>query len=228
MGSRCESPLNDTLGGDMNRRRSWLGGVLLALAFFGLATRADALITAPRNLSDFIGDANFIFTAKVDSVDAEKLRLVLTFDENLKGKVPFERLSVNLKGDTDSATLKHRPLLLKRVAPKLPVVVFVTLIEKDYIAFVYTNGTWFQLTAEKPDGDRAPVWSYTHIEPNLRATYKGTTAEMKQTLSDALSGKKKPPTMNAKEPPGVGPEVEPEKPKEEKKGAALGVTTGPV
>lgn len=209
-------------------RRSWLGGVLLALAFFGLETRADAVITAPRHLSDFIADANFIFTATVDSVDAENLRMVLTFDENLKGKVPFERLPITLKGDADSDKLKHRPLLLKRVAPKLPVVVFVTLIEKDYIAFVYTNGTWFQLTAEKPDGNRPPAWSYTHIEPNLRATYKGTTAEMKQTLVDAISGKKKPPAMNAKEAPGVGPEVEPEKPKEEKKSAAPAVATGPV
>ena len=212
----------------MIRRRSWLGGVLLALAFFGLAERASAAITSPRNLSDFIADANFIFTAKVDSVDAEKLGMVLTFDENLKGKVPFQRLPINLKGDSDSDKLKHRPLLLKRVAPKLPVVVFVTLLDKDYIAFVYTNGTWFQLTAEKPDGDAAPRWGYTHIEPYLRQTYKGTTEEMKQTLVDAISGKKKPPAMNAKEPPGVGPEVEPEKPKEEKKSAAPAVATGPV
>jgi outer membrane protein assembly factor BamB len=216
------------MGGDMNRRRIWLGGLLLSLAFFGLATRADALITRLSPLSGFISESTFIFTAKVDAVDPDKPSLVLTFDENLKGKFPFQRLPINLKGDAEAEKLKHRPMLLKRVAPKMPLVVFVTQMDKEYIAFCYTNGTWFQLTGEKPDGADTVRWSFTHIEPYLRRTYKGTTAEMKQTLTDAISGKKKPPEVNAKEEPGVGPEIEPERSKDKEKPTACGLATGPV
>lgn len=214
----------------MNRRTIWLGSFLLTLVFFVLAPRAVALITSPTHLSDFISDSTFIFTAKVDSVDPDKPSMVLTFDDNLKGKFPFQRLPINLKGDSEAEKLKHRALLLKRVAPKLPVVVFVTQKkgkENEFVAFVYTNGTWFHLTGEKPEGAEVARWAFTHIEPYLRRTYKGTTAEMKQTLADALSGKAKPPMMNAKEEPGVGPEVE-DKPNEKKDGARATFTTGPV
>src|SRR5262249_49322641 len=75
------------------------------------------------------------------------------------------------------------------------------------------NGTWMQLTGVK-DGDTVR-WSFTHLEPYLRRTYKGTTAEMKQTVQDALAGKKEPPAPDEKEMPGFGPEVPRE---EEKKG----------
>ena len=64
------------------------------------------------------------------------------------------------------------------------------------------------------DGDvlRLP---FTHVEPYLRRTFKGTTAEMKQVVVDALSGKAEPPDPNLKEKPGIGPEVEtPDKPKD--------------
>jgi outer membrane protein assembly factor BamB len=151
----------------------------------------------------------------------------LTFDEDLKGKFPFKRLPINLTGDSYAEEKKQRPMLLKRVAPKVPVVVFVTQKGKNYNAFVYTNGTWFQLTGEKPDDADTVRWAFTHIEPYLRRTFKGTTAEMKETLTDAISGKKKPPEPNMKEEPGVGPETE-EKPKEKKDGVRAPVTVGPV
>ena len=211
----------------MNRRRIWLGGVLLTLAFFVMTAPADAIITRKTPLSEILSYSTFIFTAKVETVDADKPSLVLTFDENLKGKFPFQRLPINLKGDTESDNLKHRPLLLKRVAPKTPVVVFVTQKDKEYLALAYTNGTWFQMTGDKPDGADVVRWSFTHIEPYLRRTYKGTTDEMKQTVADALSGKKKPPEVNDKEEPGVGPESD-EKPKEKKDGAKVTLATGPV
>src|SRR5262249_32316114 len=148
--------------------------LLLALAYF-VPAPAHALITSPTNLGDFISDTTFIFMAKVDAVDPDKPGMVLTFDEDLKGKFPFKRLPINLTGDSDADKLKHRPMLLKRVAQKLPVVVFATQKkgkENEFIAFVYTNATWFQMTGEKPADADAARWSFTHIEPYLRRTYK--------------------------------------------------------
>ncbi len=155
--------------------------------------------------------------------------MVIEVKDNLKGKSPFAKMSVNLTGDADAKKLKHLPELLKRIAPKLPLIVFVTKQETTYIAFAYTNGTWLQLTAQEPEGDAKIVWSFTHCEPYLRRTFAGTTAELQQVVVDALAGKKKPPEPNLKEKSGLGPEIEEKKDKkeQEKSGAAAGFTSGP-
>ena len=91
--------------------------------------------------------------------------------------------------------------------------------DKQYIGLVYSNGTWFQMTA--PSDEDKPVWSFTHCEPYLRRTFKGTTEEMRQTVADSLAGKKAAPESDAKEKPGLGPEIE-EKPKEKDDKPAAG------
>jgi outer membrane protein assembly factor BamB len=168
---------------------------------------ARALIEALMPLEDVIQkQSTFIFTAKVDRLDPEKPATVLTIDETLKGKLPFTKLPVNLTGDAYAKKHDHTPQLLKRLAPKLPLVVFVSHESKQYIALAYSNGTWFQLTAAE-EGEN-PVWSFTHCEPYLHRTFKGTTAEMHQAVADSLAGKKAAPKPDPKEKPGLGPEVE--------------------
>ena len=131
--------------------------------------------------------------------------MVLAVDEALKGKFTQKKMPVLLKGDTGAIKRMEPPKLLKRVAAKLPLVLFVTAREDGYIAFGYSNGTWFSLDGVKVDGELR--WSLSHLEPFLRRTYKGTTPEMVQTVRDALSGKRKPPAVDSKEKPGFGPEV---------------------
>src|SRR5207245_3536639 len=104
---------------------------------------------------------------------------------------------------------KHTPQLLKRLAADLPVVVFVNQRGKRYEAFVFSNGTWFQAIGHIDKEDKIR-WAFTHCEPYLRRTFKGTTAELRQTVIDGLSGKKAPPEPDPKEPPGLGPEVKSE------------------
>src|SRR5262249_4335375 len=146
-----------------------------------------------------------IFLAKVDSIDPDKPAAVLVFEENFKGKVAFRRMAINLKGDADAEKGKQTPQLLKRLAPKLPLVVFAVEQDKGYLALCYTNGTWFQIRGDK-DGD-AVRWRFNHFEPYLRRTFKGTTEEMKQSVADGLSDKKPFPAAKPKEKPGIGPEV---------------------
>jgi outer membrane protein assembly factor BamB len=194
----------------------------LALAVGLTVTPARAVIERPYPLEKAIKDGQFIFTAKVEKLDPEKPSAVLTVGDSLQGKAPFARLPINLTGDEDSQKKKETPQLLKRLAPKLPLVVFVSKQDKRYVALAYTNGTWFQMTAD--EGGENPVWSFTHCEPYLRRTFKGTTAEMQQAVADAVAGKKEPPRYDPKEKPGLGPEVE-EKPKE--KDGAPGASGGP-
>ena len=200
-------------------RRRWTG--LLAVVAALLVVRSvGALIDRPYPLKTVLAESQLVFVAEVDKLDKDKLTSVFLVEEDLKGKAPFRRLAINLKGDADAEKGKQTPQLLKRLAPKLPVVVFAAEQEKGYLALAYTNGTWFQMRGDK-DGETIR-WSFNHFEPYLRRTFKGTTDEMKQTVSDALSNKKQPPAVDLKEKPGIGPEV-----KQAQKQGRCTITTGP-
>jgi outer membrane protein assembly factor BamB len=187
--------------------------MLLAVVAVSLlmARPAQALIQRLTPLADVLDKTKLIFTVKVESIDADRPAIILTVDESLKGKAPFTKMAVALKGDAEAAKHKHTALLLERVAPKLPLVVFAIENGKTYTTFAYTNGTWLQLTGtQTPDGVR---WRFLHCEPYLRKTFKGTTAELRQAVIDGLSGKKKPPGPDAKAEPGLGPRAEQEPPR---------------
>jgi outer membrane protein assembly factor BamB len=171
-----------------------------------LVAPAQAVITALTPLGPVLKEMTFIFVAKVEAIDPDRPALVLAVDEDLKGKAPFRKLAVSLKGDSEAAKGKQVPQLLKRIAVKLPLVLFVIQRERNYVVLAYTNGTWFQMVGVPTDD--GPRWAFTHFEPYLRRTFKGTTAEMRQAVIDGLSGKKVPPP-DRKEKPGIGPEVAP-------------------
>ena len=165
-----------------------------------------AVITAQLPLQDVIRGSQYIVLAKVEKLHPDKPAMVLSVEEDLKGKIPFRKLPVHLKGDSEAEKLKHVPQLLKRLADDLPIVLFVEDKPKKLTALAYTNGTWMQLVGDKTGADTA-VWSLTHGEPYLRRTYKGPTDDLKQTVIDVLAGKKRAPAIDNKETPGFGPEV---------------------
>lgn len=157
----------------VSKRRFAGAGCLAIVGVLVLAiSPARAVIEAPMPLEAFVQkQAEFIFNAKVDKLDPEKPSVVLEAGEAIKGKFPINRLPINLTGDTYAKKNTHTPQLLKRLAPKLAVVVFAMKQDKQYIGLVYSNGTWFQITA--PSDEDKPVWSFTHCEPYLRARSRG-------------------------------------------------------
>jgi outer membrane protein assembly factor BamB len=197
------------------RRFAWAGGLFLGLVLSVAPLRA--VVTAPTPLASILSDKQYryIVVAKIEAIDADKLTMILTVEEHLKGKAPFTRLPVNLKSREKTAK-EQTPVLMKRLGVKLPVVLFLKDLEDgDYTAFVYTNGTWFMMIGKTPEGADGPRWLFTELEPYLRRTFKGATAEMRQVVIDGLSGKKAPPPWDEKEKPGVGPEVKPEEKEED-------------
>ena len=206
-------------------RRAVLGTVslLLVVGLLLVGGPVRAVITSAPSLKKLLAGVQYVCTARVEKLDPDRPAMVLTVDGDLKGKMPVRRLALNLKGDSDAAKYKHTPQLLKRLAKDLPLVLFLIKTGDRYVAFGYTNGTWFQFTGQKDrDADRVR-WAFTHAEPYLRRTYKGTTAELRQLLADVLAGKKQPPEPDDKLEPGFGPEAAPPK---EKSGAAPG--SGPL
>jgi outer membrane protein assembly factor BamB len=191
------------------RRRICRLSVCACVSALCLTPPARAVITALTPLKQVLDKEQLIFVAKVGQVLPDKPAIVLERAENLKGEAPFERLPVNLTGDSEAAKGKHTEALLERVERDLPVIVFASKRGKRYVAFGYTNGTWFQMEGrvEQDDGKEVVRWSFLHCEPYLRRTFKGATEELKQTIVEGLKDKKEPPAPNEKEPPGLGPPV---------------------
>ena len=108
-----------------------------------------------------------------------KPAMILTITEDLKGKLPFRKLPINLRATTkDAKEGKHVPLLLKRLAHDVPLVIFVRQRDEEtFNAFAFTNGTWLQILGRKPD-DGPATWRFLNCEPYLRGTFKGTTEEL--------------------------------------------------
>jgi outer membrane protein assembly factor BamB len=213
----------------MQRRYAWAGGLFLGIGLMLIGSQARALITDLLPLRRVLNEQQYIFMAKVEKIDPEKPAMVLTVEEDLKGKVTFRRLPVKLTGDKQAEEHKHLPQLLKRLAPDLPVVIFAGKRTKRYTGFAYTNGTWFQMVGYEDEKDPTIVrWAFTHCEPYLRRTYKGTTAELRQTVIDGLAGKKEPPAVDEKEPPGFGPEVKPKADAAPKEKTGSRPTSGPL
>ena len=187
----------------MQSRSSLILGCVVACSVFLAQPSAWAFIQKLFPLQEFIDDSDFLFTATVEKVDADKPSAVLVLGEHLKGEAPFQRIPINLTGDKQ----KHTPQLLKRIAPDVPLVVGIKKQpDGKFMMLAYTNGTWFQ-TLGQTDGDQTR-WAFTHCEIYLRRTFHGTTAELKQTITDVLAGKAKSPPPNPKEAPGFGPVLE--------------------
>ncbi|MBC8114625.1 MAG: hypothetical protein H7062_09630 [Candidatus Saccharimonas sp.] len=187
----------------MQSPRSWILVCVVACSVLLAHPRAWAFIQKLFPLQEFIDDSDYIFTATVEKVDADKPSTVLVLGEHLKGEAPFKRIPINLTGDKQ----KHTPQLLKRIAADVPLVVGIKKQpDGKFMMLAYTNGTWFQ-TLGQTDGDQTR-WAFTHCEIYLRRTFHGTTAELKQTIADVLASKTKSPPPNPKEAPGFGPVLE--------------------
>jgi hypothetical protein len=180
--------------------------LLGTLGFFSPGP-ALALIGRPPALAEALKESQLLFVARVENFDPKKPAIVCTVGEVLKGKVCWRRLSVNLAGDKEAKKLKHTPEILKRLAPGLPLVLFGLQRGPHATLYGFSNGTWFQMVGAAGNDPEALRLNFTHCEPHLRQMFKGTTADLRRIISDALSGKKPPPPPNAMEPPGLGPEV---------------------
>lgn len=185
----------------------WIGP-LAALTVLVFASPAAAVIKVLLPLGQVMNESSAIIVTRVERLDAEKLGLVLVAEKSLKGTAALDRIPISLKGDAESDKEKQTPELLKRLAPGLPVILFIHKQPQGYMVLAFTNGTWFQVLSQGEGKDLR--WAYTHCEVYLRRTYKGTTAELEQTVTDVLAKKKRPPAPNPKEPAGLGPEAKTE------------------
>src|SRR5437016_5981771 len=141
----------------------------------------SAIIQRLTSLREVLATENYVFTATVEKLDTSALSAEFVVTKDLKGKAPFRRLPVTLAGDAEAQKTNQAGQLLERLAPEMPLVVFASPHDKRTIAYAYSNGMWFQLVADVTEGqEAAPNFRFTHFEPYLRRTFKGTTDELHQ------------------------------------------------
>jgi hypothetical protein len=166
----------------------WTTNLCFGLGLLLTALPAPAgLLALPPTLEQMLTAGEFVVTARVESIDESTFRAVFTVDENLKGVAPFRRLKVSLEGDAEARKDGHRAILLKRLALKGPLVVFGAQHQAHVILFAYADDTWFQVIGKKKG--EVTDWAFTHLEPTFRRTFKGTAAQLRQAVADALAGK---------------------------------------
>lgn len=173
------------------------GVVLLGIAC--LPRPCNAVIEALTSLSKFEQDADVIAVMRVERLDLEKQTAVLTVAEAIKGKLGTERMPLRLAGDAEGNSRD----MVDRLAVDQRVVIFVTQGGTLDIAFAYTAGSWFQVIGFR-EGDLVR-WKFTHAEPYLRRTFRGTPDELATLLRDAIAGRGALPAPDEKETPGLGP-----------------------
>jgi hypothetical protein len=179
----------------------YLSGAVL-LCILCVPRPCSAVIEALTSLSKFEQDADLIAVMQVERLDLEKQTAVLTVAESIKGELAGGRMPLRLAGDSEGNTRD----MVDRLAVGQRVVIFVTKGDTQNIAFAYTAGSWFQVLGFR-DGD-VVRWKFTHAEPYLRRTFRGTPDELATLLRDALAGRAKLPAPDEKETPGLGPVVE--------------------
>jgi outer membrane protein assembly factor BamB len=190
--------------------------VLALFALLSTATPARAVITALTPLAEVLEGDDYIFVAKVEKLDPDnKDRPIAVFalDKKLKGEAPFDRIPVNMTGDDEGKKAGDTKTIFDRLDASRKLVFFVREQGKTYNAKVFVEGSWFSLYGTLDDDGKTVRWAFLHGEPFLRRTFKGTSAEMIQTVGDALAKKSKPPAPDEKEKAGYGPAVE--KPKKD-------------
>ena len=180
--------------------------LLLTAAFVALVLPALAVIKVLTPLKQVLDAEEFIFVAEVKAVDAEKPSATFAFTENLKGKCDLASIPVNLTGDSYAKKDGHTKILLDRLAEKRQMIVFLSKTAKENSAFVFVEGTWFQMKGTLDGKDVR--WAFLHCEPYFRRTFKGTTAELKAVVAKYVAKQGDPPAPDEKEPAGYGPVVE--------------------
>jgi hypothetical protein len=176
----------------MNVRR-----FLLVLLWLMLCpARAGAVVKRIYPLDQIIADADTVTALRVESLDAKAHVAVLGRTRLMKGKPAWTKLTVRLSGGDDARQL---PMIEARLTRPRLVILFS---KTDLFALGYVEGTWFRIV--EPPHPEADPWVFVHLEPYLRRTFHGTSAQMDRIAVAVARGARKGPPPDLYVPPGYG------------------------
>lgn len=127
---------------------------------------------------------NIVF-GEIYSVKKNRLQAMVKVNEDVKSKSYLKQIKFNLStGQYKRGTSPQK--LMSLLKPGIPIIVFY---REHYgiDSMCYIDNTWFQMRAHR--GNANSWWSFTHIDPMMDRTFKGTTKEFQKVVRDILSGK---------------------------------------
>jgi len=150
-----------------------------------LSATAFGFIERWYTIQEVIDASTNILFGRVSLVDKVKQRVIIDVQRNVKGKSHFRQIKVNVAvGDIRPG--KSTPqMLLEKVKPNLPAVVFYQDSGEGLAGLVYTNGIWFQIFGNKS----REWWNFSHIEIYMGRTYQGDTERFQRIIEAMVSGK---------------------------------------
>ena len=130
---------------------------------------------------------NVVF-GEVKSVDTRRLRGIIKVKEDAKGKSSLSEIKMNFA--TGHYRRETSPDKMVRLLKKgMPIIVFY----REHYAIEslgFVNGTWFQTRAHGGGHAASSWWGFTHIDPLMSRTFKGSTEDFQKIIRAILAGKK--------------------------------------
>lgn len=176
--------------------------VFAALLLVAFPPPARGMAQRVYPLGEMLRISQAVVRGQVVARDDKNLRLAFAMREPLKGDVPFRWMDVDLRPGGWVGPGE----LLRRVAPGLPVLLFASRIRERWVVLVFTEGTWFQVSAPDAKNANRLAWTLTRGDPLLRRTFAGTTSALEKIVGDVVAGRAKAPDPNPGA-TGLGPEV---------------------
>lgn len=174
-----------------------LGSLLLAVS------RALAVVEAELPLRQLVEDSQVVAVAKLEQVDRETGKGVLSIEQVLHGDEPLTNLPVKLvrAGNGEGSPRD----MLDRVDEGTVMLLFISRISPtEHQILAYTSGSWFMLRGvDQSMGLRAVL--FAQGEPYLKRTFAGEVSELATLIRDHAAGTGKLPEIDKSAKPGLGP-----------------------
>ena len=162
--------------------------LVLVFCLIGLlfVPAAPAFIEREYTIREVLDACTNIVFGEVKSVDARRLRGVVTVKKEVKGKSEFKEIKMNFAtGHYKRGTSPEK--MVKLLKPGMPIIVFYREhYGIDSMCFI--DNTWFQMRAYR-GGYGGSWWTFTHIDPMMSRTYDGKTQAFQKVVLDMLDGK---------------------------------------
>ncbi len=191
--THIEKYMNRTFDGATSKLQSLIQDIPGKEEFHS-PTNIDAFVRHRYTLEEVVRTCSNVVSGKVTSIDKEKMYIVISEMENIKGKEQIKQMKINLAtGQADSS----EQLINKLRTGGVPMVVFyVPISGKRIEALGYVSGVWLRLFAVY-DNSKALEWYFAHIEKYMNHIFDGDPLKLQSLIREIVAEKK---TARAKPP----------------------------
>ena len=169
--------------------------LLLATVFvFSLFTlNTDAFIERTYTVRQILDACTNIVFGKVEKVNTKRQTAVIAVEENVKGTSNLTQIKMNFGvGQRRPESTPEKMVALLEVGK--PIIVFYEH-RQAINSLGYVSGKWFQTRSSAPEG----WWNFTHLDPYMARTFRGTTKEFQKVVRKVLAGEEwTPPEIHVK------------------------------